>query len=242
MNIYDDPSFFEKYSQMERSQFGLDGAGEWPTLEPMLPDFSNKHVLDLGCGYGWHCQYAVKKGAASVIGVDVSEKMLEVAQEKFTSQKITFLKQDISAIDFDKEQFDIVFSSLAFHYVKDYNLLIEKISNLLKPEGELIFTVEHPVFTAYGSQDWIYDEAGEILHFPVDRYYDEGERKAVFLETEMKKYHRTLTTYLETLLQHNFSIERVVEPEPPIKFLSSGKRNNEMRRPMFLIVSAKKKR
>lgn len=53
-NKYDDDAFFEKYAQMERSQKGLSGAGEWPTLKKMLPDFHNKKVLDLGCGYGWH--------------------------------------------------------------------------------------------------------------------------------------------------------------------------------------------
>ena len=68
-NKYDDPVFFEKYSQMSRSQEGLAGAGEWETLRSMLPDFAGKHVLDLGCGYGWHCIYAAESGAASVLGV-----------------------------------------------------------------------------------------------------------------------------------------------------------------------------
>ena len=46
---YDNPVFFEKYSQMARSQLGLAGAGEWPTLQPMLPQFEGRRVLDLGC-------------------------------------------------------------------------------------------------------------------------------------------------------------------------------------------------
>ena len=44
---YDDPIFFEKYSQMSRSQQGLEGAGEWVTLQRLLPDFTGKRVLDL---------------------------------------------------------------------------------------------------------------------------------------------------------------------------------------------------
>ena len=58
-NKYDDPRFFEQYSQMTRSRQGLQGAGEWRELQKLLPDFSGKRVLDLGCGYGWHCRYAV---------------------------------------------------------------------------------------------------------------------------------------------------------------------------------------
>ena len=61
-NKYDDPQFFEKYSHMARSAQGLEGAGEWYALQKMLPDFSGKRVLDLGCGYGWHCRYAARQG------------------------------------------------------------------------------------------------------------------------------------------------------------------------------------
>ena len=86
-NKYDDPLFFEKYSQMDRSKKGLDGAGEWKTLENMLPDFQGKKVLDLGCGYGWHCEYAADHGAAEVTGVDISEKMLEEARKSHKKGK-----------------------------------------------------------------------------------------------------------------------------------------------------------
>lgn len=52
-NKYDNENFFIKYSQMERSKKGLQGAGEWHELKKILPDFQDKTVLDLGCGYGW---------------------------------------------------------------------------------------------------------------------------------------------------------------------------------------------
>ena len=79
-NKYDDASFFEKYSRFPRSVGGLDAAGEWPALQGMLPDFTGKRVLDLGCGFGWHCVYAAMRGAASVTGVDISERMLARAR------------------------------------------------------------------------------------------------------------------------------------------------------------------
>lgn len=73
-------------------------------------------------------------------------------------------------------------SSLAFHYIRDFKGLAEKISSWITPGGWFVFSVEHPVFTAYGTQDWFYDDQGGILHFPVDNYYYEGERDAVFWE------------------------------------------------------------
>ena len=59
-NRYDDPIFFEKYSHMPRSEHGLEAAGEWEALQTLLPDFAHKRMLDLGCGYGWHCIYALE--------------------------------------------------------------------------------------------------------------------------------------------------------------------------------------
>lgn len=58
MNQYDNAEFFEAYSRMSRSALGLEGAGEWHQLKPMFPELTGKTVLDLGCGYGWHCKSA----------------------------------------------------------------------------------------------------------------------------------------------------------------------------------------
>lgn len=73
---------------MARSVKGLDGAGEWPLFQALLPELVNKRVLDLGCGFGWHCRYAREQKAHPVIGVDISEKMLQITREKRTCEKI----------------------------------------------------------------------------------------------------------------------------------------------------------
>ncbi len=242
-NIYDDVVFFEKYSGMERSKKGLEGAGEWETLESMLPDFTGRRVLDLGCGYGWHCIYAARHGAASVVGVDISERMLGIAKEKNSDERITYLHMPIEDVDFAEGSFDVVLSSLAFHYLPSFEDIVRKVRGFLSADGDFVFSAEHPVFTAYGSQDWYYDANGQILHFPVDNYFIEGERKAIFLGEEVTKYHRTLTTYINTLIRYGFAITGVVEPQPSEKLLQSVPGMvNELRRPMMLIVSAKKDR
>ena len=89
-NKYDNDIFFEKYSQMERSKKGLSGAGEWETLKALLPDFRGQRLLDLGCGYGWHCIYAIEHGAKCVTGIDISGKMLEEAQKRNSSPLIEY--------------------------------------------------------------------------------------------------------------------------------------------------------
>lgn len=240
-NKYDNPVFFEKYSQMDRSQKGLAGAGEWETLRDMMPDFHGKRVLDLGCGYGWHCIYAMEQGALSVTGVDISQKMLETAREKTAYPEVTYLQMPIEDISFPPESFEIAISSLALHYVEDYESVVRKVRDLLTPGGTFLFSAEHPVFTAQGAQDWYYGPDGEKLHFPVDNYFYEGRRTAHFLGEEVTKFHRTLTTYLGCLLGNGFAITRLAEPQPPKGMLEgSAEMRDELRRPMMLIVSARK--
>lgn len=240
-NKYDEELFFEKYGKMERSQKGLRGAGEWPELEKILPCFQGRRVLDLGCGYGWHCKYAADNGALSVLGTDISGKMLETARKKNSAPRIEYQRTAMEDLSFPAGSFDVVLSSLAFHYVQDFEPLIKNIAVWLKSGGELVFSVEHPVFTAYGTQDWYYGPNGEILHFPVDNYYYEGKREAVFLGEKVTKYHRTLTTYLETLLKNGFMLQHIIEPQPPEEMMDLAGMKDEMRRPMMLLVSAKKK-
>lgn len=240
-NKYDNESFFQKYSQMLRSQKGLQGAGEWSELQKLLPDFRGKTVLDLGCGYGWHCKYAADHQAASVLGTDISQKMLQKAREINAAPQIDYQCVAMEDLRFPEGSFDVILSSLAFHYVEDFVPLVENLARWLKKGGSLVFSVEHPVFTSYGTQDWYYDENGNILHFPVDNYYYEGRREAVFLGEKVVKYHRTLTTYLNTLLQNGLVIQQVVEPQPPQEMMDIDGMKDEMRRPMMLLVSAVKR-
>ena len=239
-NKYDDQVFFQKYSEMTRSREGLAGAGEWPELRKLLPDFQGLSVLDVGCGYGWHCKYAAEHGAAYVLGTDISRKMLKVAAARNSGANIEYRLSAMEDLQFPDASFDVVLSSLAFHYAADFPVLVRNIGRWLRPGGKLIFSVEHPVFTAYGSQDWYYDENGNILHFPVDNYYLEGKRDAVFLGERVTKYHRTLTAYLGTLLENGFQLQRVVEPKPPEHMMDIPGMENELRRPMMLLVSARK--
>ena len=240
-NKYDDTAFFQKYSQMDRSRKGLAGAGEWQTLERMLPSFEGKRVLDIGCGFGWHCAYAAEHGAKSVVGVDLSENMLKVAREKNAHERIRYERCAMEEINFGPDSFDVVISSLALHYAPSFDDIVQKVHAILIESGEFVFSAEHPIFTAQGPQDWIYDNDGKALYFPVDRYFEEGKRQANFLNETVEKYHRTMTTYLMALLNGGFHITGFAEPRPTdeqIRTIPAMK--DELRRPMMFIVSAVK--
>lgn len=237
-NEYDNPQFFEKYKQMARSKYGLEAAGEWHELKNMLANFQGKRVLDLGCGYGWHCIYAAEHGASQVIGIDSSYKMIDEAKSKTSSSSIiTYEVKKMEDVDYSANSFDAVISSLAFHYVASFDDIVTKVKSMLVQGGDFVFSVENPIFTAYGTGDWYYDAQGKPVHWPVDRYFDEGVRKANFLGEDVAKYHKTMSTYINTLVKHGFAITKVVEPLPEKDMLETMP--DEARRPMMLLISAK---
>ena len=240
-NKYDDPTFFANYSQMARSIGGLEAAGEWPTFRGLLPELRDKHVLDLGCGFGWHCRYAREQQARSVVGVDLSEKMIARARASTNDAAIEYQRIAIEDIDFSAEEFDVVISSLALHYVEHFDTVCRKVYHCLVLGGAFVFSVEHPIFTALAAQDWYYGQHGERLHWPVDHYQDEGLRQARFLDHDVVKYHRTLATYLNTIIDAGFIITRLSEPQPTQEMLNKHPdMRDETRRPMFLLISALK--
>src|SRR5213082_1236943 len=116
-NIYDDPDFYAGYSQLPRSVEGLDGAPEWPALRALLPELRGRKVLDLGCGYGWFCRWAREQGAIEVLGIELSEKMLARARADTNDPAITYRQADMESVALPGEVFDLVYSSLALHYI-----------------------------------------------------------------------------------------------------------------------------
>lgn len=237
-NIYDDESFFRSYSRMDRSRGGLSAAGEWHQLGPLFPELAGKHVLDLGCGYGWHCRYAAEQGAADVLGIDLSEKMIREARKRNPGDNITYRVCGIDAYEYPEETFDLAVSNLALHYIEDLEAVYRNVHKTLKPSGIFLFNIEHPVFTAGVREDWIYGDDGTPRYWPVDNYYYPGERSTSFLGHTVRKQHHTLTQILMGLLRNGFRLEVVEEVMPSLEMLDLPGMKDEMRRPMMLLVKA----
>ena len=231
MNQYDNPEFFAAYAQMSRSRFGLEGAGEWHQLEPLFPEMAGKTVLDLGCGYGWHCKYAADHGAASVLGIDQSQRMISEAKKRNASERIAYRVCGIQDFSYPADTYDLVVSNLVLHYIEDLEAVYRLIHRTLKPGGTFLFNIEHPTFTAGVNQQIAPDGT-----WPVTDYYYPGLRTTDFLGYAVKKYHHTLTQILNGLLQAGFRIEAVEEAMPPVQW--RGQMPEEMRRPMMLLVKA----
>lgn len=180
-NKYNNQEFFSKYAQMERSKSGLEAAGEWSELQKILPSFQDKKVLDLGCGYGWHCKYAVDNGASYVLGTDISSKMLERAAGKNSDEKIDYQCKAMEDLCLEPDSFDVVLSSLALHYIEDLLGIFSNVYMCLTTGGQFVFSVEHPLFTASGLQDWIYDAKGKKRVLSCRQLFLRGKTQGMLL-------------------------------------------------------------
>ena len=210
-------------------------------LKEMFPPLKGSRVLDLGCGYGWHCKYAVDQGAEEVLGMDVSVRMIEEAKKRNADSRITYRTGSLEEYEYPEETWDCVVSNLALHYVEDIESVYRLVYRTLKKGGTFLFNIEHPVFTSGVREDWIYDENGVPLYWPVDDYFYPGERKTCFLGCDVLKYHHTLTQIMNGLIRSGFVIEMVEEAEPPEEMMDIPGMKDEMRRPMMLLIRAGKK-
>lgn len=239
-HIYDDEKFFGQYGQMSRSREGLCAAGEWHQLKPLFPPLSGRHVLDLGCGYGWHCRFCEEQGAERILGIDSSWRMIEEAKRRGEGSLVEYRLCGVEEYEFPENAWDLVVSNLALHYVEDLDWVFERVWRTLRRDGIFLFNIEHPVFTAGVGQDWIYTEEGEPKYWPVDDYFMQGKRSTLFLGCKVEKYHHTLTQILGGLLKRGFHLEAVEEAEPSEEMRQIPGMEQEARRPMMLLVKARK--
>lgn len=224
---------------MPRSRGGLPAAGEWHQLKPLFPLLAGKRVLDLGCGYGWHCQFAAAQGAAQVLGIDLSEKMIAEAKKRNPAPQIAYRVCGIEGYDYPVNAWDLVLSNLALHYIEDIETVFQNVHRTLKPNGIFLFNMEHPTFTAGVGQDWSYTPEGTPQYWPVDRYFYPGARSTNFLGCKVEKQHHTLTQILMGLLNNGFELKAVEEAQPSQDALHIPGMLDELRRPMMLLVKAK---
>lgn len=237
-NIYDNPEFFSGYSQLPRQVHGLDGAPEWPAIEAMLPDLAGRRVVDLGCGFGWASRWMRVQGAASVLALDLSANMICRAKADTVDPEIEYRIADIETVELPPAAFDLAYSALTFHYIRDFQHLVDTLHQSLVPGGRLVFTIEHPIFMAATHPHWITDEDGRNT-WPVNRYSDEGERRTDWFAKGVLKYHRKISTTLTALIRTGFAILAVEEFAPSTEqIMAKPELKDEIERPMMLLISA----
>lgn len=241
-NIYDNQEFFDGYRKLRENPYSANNVEEKPALFSLSPDLHGKAVLDLGCGYGENCAMFRELGAAVVTGVDLSEKMLAIAGAEHPD--IEFLRGDMSDLSFIRRKYDVIFSSLALHYIEDFDALVKDVYNLLTPGGIFVFSQEHPLSTApIGGSSWTKDADGNVLHYNLSDYTRCGKRTTRWFVDGVEKYHRTFSEIVNALVGAGFSIEKMLEPIPDEETVRRDSRwERYFHKPNFLLIKAMKRK
>jgi 2-polyprenyl-3-methyl-5-hydroxy-6-metoxy-1,4-benzoquinol methylase len=240
-NIYDDPAFFAGYSEFPRSREGLAGTSEWPAFSAMLPAIAGKRVLDLGCGFGQLSRWLAEAGAAAVLGIDLSERMLAEAEARTNDARVAYDRADLETLELDEQSFDLVVSSMALHYIDDFARVVATVHGAMAAGGDFVFSVEHPIYAARAEPEWVPAADGRRA-FAIADYLVEGRRVTNWVADGVVKYHRTIATMLNALRATGFELSAVNEWKPSDDQLVAHPewRETELTRPMFLLVSVHK--
>lgn len=242
--LFDDDNFFYKYLELRKDKNNYNDLIEQPIIFSLLGNISGKSILDIGCGYGSTTYKLSEQGGNRILGIDSSEKMIMKAKLENKKENIEY--KVLNAIDLDliSEKFDVVLSCLAIHYIENIDKLFKNINNLLNENGEFIFSMEHPIFTASvdnTSRKWLYNRRGEVSGFILDNYSKEGVRKSNWLNKDLIKYHYKTSTIINKLIENGFSIDKIEEPSPTRKMVKAlSKAEHEIHRPVFLIIKCHK--
>lgn len=242
-NIYDNETFYNEYKNMREMGVNANELLEIPVIKSMLPDLKNKTILDLGCGNGSMSRYFIEQGAKSVLAIDVSNNMINEAHEKNNLEGITYKVLGMENISKINLKFDLIFSSLAFHYIEDFDKLIFDIYNLLNEGGTLLFSQEHPIVTStiYKQDMKKYTEIDNKRYFFLSDYNLVGERKIFWNVDGVIKYHRNFSSIANTIIKNGLVIQEINESDASDSVISVVEKYKYQKdRPYFIFIKAKK--
>ena len=204
-----------------------------PNTLALLPNVAGKAILDAACGPGKYAEILLAQGAA-VTGFDISPRMVSLAQKRNQGQG-TFFVHDL-AMPFDKfpnESFEIILCALALHYVQDWTLTIQEFCRVLKPNGHLVISIEHPF--------------AEYNYFQSKQYFEvepvQCTWKGFGQPVEVHSYRRPLQECLLPLTDNGFYIDTLVEPKPTKEFAELDPKHYQQLNafPGFMCIRAVKK-
>lgn len=195
-----------------------------PAFLGLLGDVSDRDVLDAGCGEGYNTRLLARAGAR-MTGVDISERMISLAveEERRKPLGIRYFCTPYTRLDmFSPATFDAVVSFMAMMDGPGFNQAMAGAFRVLRPGGMLAFSITRSCFITRGSQ-WMRDEHGAKVAWVVRNYFDPAawverwrftDAPADAPESAVPRFDRTLSEYLNAVLDAGFRLTRIDEPHP----------------------------
>lgn len=201
-----------------------------PNMLNLLGSCKGMNILDAACGPGKYAEELLARGA-KVTGFDISAEMIKYARQR-NGTNGTFFVHDMEEplTDIEDNVFDVVICALAFNYIRNWDATLREFHRVLKPNGRLVVSMEHPLY--------------EYLYYKSDRYFDIEPVHCIWTgfdkPVEMHSFRRPLTSCLMPIIHNGFRIEEVLEPLPTPEFADHDAKHYEelSKFPAFLCISA----
>ena len=176
-----------------------------------IGDVSGCKVIDLGCGEGRFSRMLTERGAV-VTGVDLCSPFIEFAGDHSVSEEAYLIGDMEDLHDVPSDEFDLAVSYVTLVDVPDMGSAVCEAFRVLRRGGRFVVCNLHPMVSA--SPGWI-RQGNRQIHYPVDHYFDEGERNISRREDmPWTNFHRTLSTQFHTFRDAGFTVEDIREPKP----------------------------
>jgi cyclopropane fatty-acyl-phospholipid synthase-like methyltransferase len=207
-------------------------------LLELLGSVGGKRILDLGCGDAEIGVELLQQGGTSYLGLEGSENMARVAADNLEGMAGQVQQSSMEEWVPQPEQYDLVISRFALHYIADLASVFKKVHHSLAPGGNFVFSVQHPVLTSSAKSA---EGSGRRTDWIVDDYFNQGERAEPWIGKKVIKFHRTVEEYFQLLLHAGFKVDDLREGTPKAEnFTSQEEYERRMRIPLVLMFSCTK--
>lgn len=207
------------------------GYNEHPAMRQCIGPVDGLRVLDAGCGPGFLTRDLLAAGAARLTALDVSPKMIELARAR-AQGNVEWLVADLAQpLPLPDASFDLVVSSLAIDYVRDWSVPLAEFHRLLVANGRLVFSVQHPL----GSYEWFQPPTAFGVHYCEATWRGFTDEPVV-----VPDYYRSFEEIINPLLEAGFRLQGLHETRPveALKAIDPRRYERGTRFPTFMVVSA----
>ncbi|MCC6932711.1 MAG: class I SAM-dependent methyltransferase [Deltaproteobacteria bacterium] len=191
---------------------------EVPAMIKMLGNVANKNILELGCGFGDHAKRLSKQHFRKLVGLDLSSKFIQHARDQNIPHTEFYVKDISKKLPYKDGNYDIVFSSLALHYLTNLNKIFAEVNRVLKISGLFCFSTGHPIFNLINQSK---DQIVGVNNINLGRraiygnYFDESPKlNNLGSLGKVRMSNFTLETFLRTALNSGFELADYMEAKP----------------------------
>ncbi|MEE4153585.1 MAG: class I SAM-dependent methyltransferase [Erythrobacter sp.] len=208
------------------------GYNEHPAIRRVIGEVAGLAVLDAGCGPGFLTRDLLAGGAARVAALDVSPAMVAIARERAGPHAEIRIADMAQPLDWLADaSFDLVASSLAIDYVRDWSRPLGEFARVLRPSGRLVFSVQHPM----GAWQWYRPPSAFGVHLCEAMWKNFTPEPVA-----VPDYYRSFEEIVNPLLAAGFALRGLHEtrPVPALEAIDPERFRRHSIEPTFMVIDA----